>query len=63
MTLTEALTNVLKHAGAERASVTLRQHNGTLDVTVSDDERGFVPGSAAGKPVRRVPQNAGGRAS
>jgi len=37
----EALTNVAKHAGAQRVSVTVRQHDGAVDVHVADDGAGF----------------------
>ncbi|WP_328793253.1 MULTISPECIES: histidine kinase [unclassified Streptomyces] len=42
----EALTNVVKHAGASAADVTLAYGPGTLTVTVTDDGRG--PGGASG---------------
>nr|WP_189973347.1 histidine kinase [Streptomyces avidinii] len=42
----EALTNVVKHAGAAAADVTLAYGPGTLTVTVTDDGRG--PGDASG---------------
>lgn len=42
----EALTNVVKHAGASAADVTLGYGPGTLKVTVTDDGRG--PGGASG---------------
>ncbi|MFJ6481822.1 sensor histidine kinase [Streptomyces sp. NPDC091682] len=42
----EALTNVVKHAGASAADVTLVYGPGTLTVTVTDDGRG--PGDASG---------------
>ncbi|WP_446459381.1 sensor histidine kinase [Streptomyces nojiriensis] len=42
----EALTNVVKHAGAAAADVTLVYGPGTLTVTVTDDGRG--PGGASG---------------
>lgn len=42
----EALTNVVKHAGASAADVTLVYGPGTLTVTVTDDGRG--PGGASG---------------
>lgn len=42
----EALTNVVKHAGAAAADVTLVYGPGTLTVTVTDDGRG--PGGATG---------------
>lgn len=39
----EALTNTLKHAGAERAQVDLSHDGGVLTVTVIDDGDGFDP--------------------
>ncbi|PAM98786.1 histidine kinase [Streptomyces sp. Alain-F2R5] len=36
----EALTNIAKHSGARRASVTVRGHGGRLRVVVEDDGRG-----------------------
>ncbi|MFF4448631.1 sensor histidine kinase [Streptomyces sp. NPDC001502] len=42
----EALTNVVRHAGASAADVTLGYGPGTLTVTVTDDGRG--PGGASG---------------
>lgn len=42
----EALTNVVRHAGAAAADVTLAYGPGTLTVTVTDDGRG--PGGAPG---------------
>lgn len=44
--LQEALTNVRKHAGARHAVVELSPSAEGLRFTVSDDGRGFVPGSA-----------------
>jgi signal transduction histidine kinase len=40
----EALTNAAKHAGAERVRVTVARSNGTVEVLVEDDGRGFDPG-------------------
>jgi PAS domain S-box-containing protein len=37
----ELLSNVARHAGARRASVTLRRHDGELLLEVSDDGRGL----------------------
>ncbi|MCY7353089.1 MAG: sensor histidine kinase [Cytophagaceae bacterium] len=37
----ELLTNVLKHAGATEAFLALDRQNGTLDLTVSDNGRGW----------------------
>ena len=43
----EALTNTLRHAGAARASVTIRAVGGTLELDVRDDGRG-TDGAATG---------------
>jgi signal transduction histidine kinase len=40
-TIAEALTNVLKHAGADRAEVALSRSNGCLLIEVRDDGTGF----------------------
>ena len=40
----EALNNVIRHAGARAASVTLRQMDGGLLLAVQDDGVGFDPG-------------------
>jgi len=45
----EALTNVIKHAGACRATVTVTQTPQWLDVLVTDDGRGCTPASAGGR--------------
>jgi signal transduction histidine kinase len=42
----EALTNVVKHASAQRALVVVRHRNGCVRAAVSDDGRGFDPGAA-----------------
>jgi PAS domain S-box-containing protein len=39
----EALTNVVRHSGAARADVSFRRTGGTLELTVTDDGRGFDP--------------------
>jgi signal transduction histidine kinase len=44
----EALTNVAKHARAERAWVTLNPEADVVEVTVRDDGVGFVPDAATG---------------
>ncbi|WP_323139549.1 histidine kinase [Streptomyces sp. NBC_01443] len=46
----EALTNVVKHAGASAVSVRLEYGTESLTVTVTDDGRGPGPGAAAGVP-------------
>jgi signal transduction histidine kinase/ligand-binding sensor domain-containing protein len=52
----EAVTNVIRHANAKRAAVTVRQHDGRLELIVSDDGHGFDVGdtmerAAAGKAL------------
>jgi len=37
----EALTNILKHAGANRAKVDVAQRDGRIEMTITDDGRGF----------------------
>jgi signal transduction histidine kinase len=37
----EALTNVRRHADAQRVSVVLQRHDGHVQVIVEDDGRGF----------------------
>jgi len=39
----EALTNILKHAGATRATVEVANGNGRMELVISDDGRGFDP--------------------
>jgi signal transduction histidine kinase len=40
----EALTNVVKHAGAQHVSVVLSSSDGTVKVVIEDDGRGFEAG-------------------
>jgi two-component system, NarL family, sensor histidine kinase DevS len=42
----EALTNVVKHAGAGNVSIVLTRRDGGIGVVVEDDGRGFVPEEA-----------------
>ena len=42
----EAVTNVLRHAEAQRVSVRLEQRTDQLRIIVKDDGRGIVPGKA-----------------
>lgn len=46
--VSEALTNVLKHSGADRAVVEVGEAGGGLVVTVSDDGRGLADGVDGG---------------
>ena len=66
--LQESLTNVARHAQAEKVSVCLAFENGVWSLSVSDDGLGFVPKS--GEPgdiglvgMRERAQNLGGRFS
>jgi signal transduction histidine kinase len=45
--VSEALTNVSRHARASRAEVTVRRTGDRLRVVVADDGRGFDPAAAA----------------
>jgi signal transduction histidine kinase len=42
----EAIHNALRHADASRITVSLRQHDGRLELEVRDDGSGFDPGRA-----------------
>ena len=39
----EALTNVVKHAGASQVSVHMVEPDGSIELSVADDGRGFDP--------------------
>jgi signal transduction histidine kinase len=41
----EALTNVVKHAGATTVSILLVRRNGSVMAVIEDDGRGFDPGA------------------
>nr|WP_245215656.1 sensor histidine kinase [Pararoseomonas baculiformis] len=45
----EALTNILRHAGARAVSILLELRDGALRLAVEDDGRGFDPEAAAGE--------------
>jgi len=47
----EAITNVVRHAGAKHADITLDYREDELVVTVEDDGRGFVPGDTDGTGI------------
>jgi signal transduction histidine kinase len=42
----EAITNAVRHGRATRVRVGFRQKDGALELTVSDNGRGFVPATA-----------------
>jgi signal transduction histidine kinase len=44
----EALTNAVRHAGASKIRIDVREHDGCVEVTVSDDGKGFDPDAANG---------------
>jgi signal transduction histidine kinase len=44
----EALTNIVKHAAATRADVTIRRGDSTVRVTVTDDGTGGATANAGG---------------
>ena len=41
----EALTNAVKHAGAQHVAIAAREVGEAVDVTIADDGRGFDPGA------------------
>jgi signal transduction histidine kinase len=45
--VTESIANVLKHAGATRATISLTYDDGRLQLAVADDGRGFDPDTAS----------------
>ncbi|MDF5758368.1 histidine kinase [Spongiactinospora sp. TRM90649] len=56
--VSEALTNVAKHAGASGAEVTVRREDGVLRLAVRDDGRGGAD-AAKGSGLRGLAQRAG----
>ncbi len=55
----EALTNTLRHAGASKASVTIRQVGGALELDVSDDGTGSAGGgTGAGRGLAGMRERA-----
>jgi signal transduction histidine kinase len=47
----EAITNVIRHAGATHADIVLAYDDAALTVTVEDDGHGFVPGESDGTGI------------
>jgi len=47
--VTESLANVLKHADATRATISLAYEDGRLELGVADDGRGFDPDAASNR--------------
>ena len=58
--VSEAMANVLKHAGASRASIELRVRGGRIELTVADDGRGGL--ADVPESIRRRTESAGGSA-
>jgi signal transduction histidine kinase len=44
----ESLTNAIRHAGAGRIRIDVAERDGSVDVSVTDDGRGFDPGATDG---------------
>ncbi len=57
--VSEALANVLKHAGATRATVTVARRDGALTVEVGDDGRGFEPAQRNGDGLTHLADRVG----
>jgi len=57
----ESLTNVVRHAGASRAEVTVRHSDGRVVVEVTDNGRGLEPPSAASISLRPADSPVGDR--
>ncbi|MEO7001427.1 MAG: ATP-binding protein [Ktedonobacterales bacterium] len=55
----EALTNVAKHANAQRVTISVEAVGQELLVTIRDDGRGFTPEAAPGHSVRKGESVAG----
>lgn len=51
----EALSNIVKHAGAQRATIEVSRHSRSLECVISDDGRGFSPEHVAGKTGLGLP--------
>jgi two-component system sensor histidine kinase UhpB len=54
----EALTNVARHSGSERAELTLGARDGQLTLAVRDWGRGLAPGAGPGSGIRGMHERA-----
>ena len=54
----ESLTNILRHAGATKATVSLAAHGGDVILTVTDDGVGFDPRSVPQHGIRNMRERA-----
>jgi signal transduction histidine kinase len=57
-TVSEALTNIARHARANAAEVTVRRAGGRLEIVVADDGRGGATAGADGTGLRGLAQRA-----
>ncbi|HEY4827111.1 MAG TPA: histidine kinase [Solirubrobacteraceae bacterium] len=55
----EALTNVARHSGSDRAELTLQPDDGRLVLTVRDEGRGLGSGGTDGSGIRGMRERAG----
>ena len=64
--MAELVANVTRHSAATSCHVTINHINGSLDVTVEDDGRGFDPDAPAGgmglRSIATRARNVGGDA-
>ncbi len=49
----EALSNVVHHASAKSAQVEVKKNAGSIEITVSDDGKGFDPNETTDSQARR----------
>ena len=49
--LREAVTNVVRHSGADTCSISLARRSGTVRLKVRDDGRGHAPSADCGEPL------------
>jgi signal transduction histidine kinase len=46
--LQEAIANIVRHSGATKANITIREADNAVQATIEDDGKGFVQGSSPG---------------
>jgi two-component system, NarL family, sensor histidine kinase NreB len=54
----EAMTNILKHSGANRVQIRIAKKKGLLKITIQDNGRGFVFGGSAGLGLTTMQERA-----
>lgn len=57
--VSEAVTNVVRHANARECRVSVRVRTGALEATIEDDGRGIAPDVAEGVGMRSMRERAG----